>query len=152
LSDRKRVSFVDEVVTPVVSAAATTTLVPKEASKLVIEDAEDRMHERSLGIIEGLLGFVDLSREELISNEPPERWVLEHGVEEAERMFRLALLGNTPKNDAPVGVTVATKMAEAAIKARATREGGARTLNVQTLHMPQVASLYPTREVVDVDE
>jgi hypothetical protein len=62
---------------------------------------------------------------------PPQAWIDELGPIDAWKRFRVAKAAWMGAKDAPVGISIAAKTVSNLSKARALRDSGARTLNIE---------------------
>ena len=113
--------------------------------------AEDKLLVQCLDIVEGALNFSELgfggdSDDAVI----PEAWKL-LTPEQKARKIKLAQYGCLKSQDAPFGMKAAFATATAIIKARATENSGAKTLNLEVSTFPAPAPLKQDPNVIDAE-
>lgn len=82
------------------------------------------------------------------------RWQMDPaiGPERALRMRNLVRAAWLGKKEAPVGLAIIQSIYVAGVKARATREGGPATMNVQMVQMSAPMPKFPTRVIREEDK
>lgn len=105
---------------------------------------------RSLRIIDDTMAFRDIDTTLERDLDPAyEKMVRELGEEEAQKTYRLALMGWQKAADAPTGVKVAVNIAVGIMKANAAEKGGTHVLNVGKILID--SSAVPQFEERDVE-
>ena len=145
----------DEVV-----EAEVVELVPAasadELAKRVFREVEDELYGESMEVIQGVLQFaeVDFHADPNGDGPPPREWVDRWGLKKARKLYKLAVIGNMPKSEAPLAVDIAKSVAMGILKARSKDAEGLKRLNIDEVHvhMPAPAQLYAEKEVHDDDE
>lgn len=139
-------------VAPVVQA--TGHLVSKELTREEIingqlRDLENEILVQSLEQIQHAQSWPEVAKELDPKDEAdiPEDMVKKHGKEKAKKVFRVARAAMLPNKEAPVGLTLAAKVATGIIKARSNEKTGPKILNLNLVEMPQVVIQYPETEV-----
>lgn len=92
----------------------------------------DRMLMSSLEVMEAATAFVEVTPDD---TEPPEDWVRKYGLEGARRRLRVAQYAHLPAKFAPVGLTLAPKIALGIMNIDAKLKAPPRALNL-TIQMP----------------
>lgn len=110
-----------------------------------LQQLEDEVFERNLEITHDATHFREIEPGTKI---PPEAWVAELGMERAKARLRAANAAWLGAKDAPVGLSMAKAIVGSVAKARAVREGGATTLNIEMVIMP--APRQREYEVIEV--
>jgi hypothetical protein len=119
------------------------------AARLQMEDIEDDLYIEALDTVRGLMKFAELDVE---AGEVPDEWVLEYGAAKAQKMYKLAQMGNMCRKDAPIGIQVALDLAKSERRARSHQDAPATKLAVAVVVMPKPGDMFPTIEVDDVEE
>lgn len=124
----------------------------KEQRLARLSELEDQVFLTAAGVINAFIAFHEVDPEQAI---PPEDWVREYGEEAALKRLAVAKMGWLPKNQAPAGVDLATRVYVGTIKARSYRAGTTNNqLNVK-IELPAPTSReHPgaeTYEVIDIE-
>lgn len=103
-----------------------------DGTQMDLRAIEDRLLERGMDIVDGVMRFADLSPLDLEdpNSEPPPSMIEELGLERAARVFTAAKQGWQNSKNAPVGISVAQNMVKSIIKSRSTQMAAPTTLNV----------------------
>ena len=108
------------------------------AGKRRADELEEEIYQDAIRVTGASLKFAEVDEE---SSEPPEAWILEHGLEEATVRHRIARYAQMNAKAAPVGLKMAVQTLQGMARARAERDQGPRTLNMQVVQvvapMPQ---------------
>ena len=105
---------------------------------------EEEVHSEAATVINDAMHFMAIDPG---SEEPPEAWVAELGVEGAKRRMRTAQMALMSSKEAPVGLKLAKDTLVGMSKAKAQRKAPSTTLNMVVLMggpLPQ----YPRREIL----
>lgn len=104
----------------------------RDGTQMDLRAIEDRLLERGMDIVDGVMRFADLSPQDMEDphSEPPPSMIEELGIERAHRVFTAAKQGWQNSKNAPVGITVAQNMVKSIIKSRSTQMAAPTTLNV----------------------
>lgn len=119
----------------------------------LIKAAEDRVLAQSLDVLEGLVGFSELSFDEtgqVDEKSIPFEWRL-LPERELARKIRLARFGALPSADIPHGAKLAHASAMGIIKARAHEKSGAKTFNLEVSTFPSPAPLDQEKDSIDAE-
>jgi len=121
-------------------------IVPMVTGLARAHQLRDRVMEKASEVVEGVMGFADLSTEELGVEEPPERWVSSLGLEAARKKFTYAKMGYATASQAPVAVKVASSTLNGMMKAMASEKAATQTFNAVIIQMPSAAP--PMEEII----
>lgn len=115
-----------------------------------IKQFEDEILEDSLGIVDAVLSFGDITGEFHDESQIPQHWLdrANGDREAAKKRMRIAKAAWMNKGSAPIAFDVATKISSSIIKARSVEKAGPRVLNIQLV---QLSAPLPTFDVIDVD-
>ena len=110
-------------------------------------EAGERLLDESRAIMASGLAAAEINPE---WDQPPEAWVKELGLQEAEKRFRLAKAAWLPGRDAPHLFAIASEFVKADAKVRAAQsQPGTKLAVAIQMVMPQQVQQY---EAVDLDE
>lgn len=128
------------------------TMAPAERRELQLKEAETRLLEKTLTVLDASVSTFELTDAELQAPKPPERWVREDGPEKAMERFNIARNARLNKRDAPIAIDIASKVHAAATRARAAKKGDAQPLNAVVVSMTLTAPpAFEEREVVTTE-
>jgi hypothetical protein len=123
------------------SHACEVVAYPPRTAMELVEAAELSDHDRLQKLeneifAENLVIVMDATRFREIppdAKEPLPEWIAELGPTEAWKRFRVAQAAWMGAKDAPVGISIAAKTVSNLSKARALRDAGAKTLNIEKI-------------------
>lgn len=115
-----------------------------------LTEMEDRIYERSAGIIEAFLSFHEVAPDQV---EPPKGWIDEYGIEGALQKLLVAKAGWLPPSQAPSTFKLATQVFTAITRGR----GGngrvvANQVNVKIALPPPTTREHPGQQVYEVKD
>lgn len=124
----------------------------KSSSLEAIKAAEEKLFSDALSIVQPYMKFAELGFDE-VSGEVdsiPYEW---EGLpeEEKKKKIRLAKAGWMNSSDTPHAVKMAHATILGIIKAKATENSGAKTLNIESITFPSPAQKPEEFEVIDVE-
>lgn len=122
-----------------------TTLPSQAPSAPDFRGLEDRILKQSLETVDDSLKWAEIDRG---TDEPPQAWIDELGLERAKQRLRVAKAAWMNAKEAPVGLGMARNTATAIMKVRAAVKIGTPTLNIQLVSFP--APSVPL-EIIDVE-
>lgn len=110
-----------------------------------IRGIEERMLVRGLGIMDGVLSFADIDRDQ---EDPPQEWIDMLGEQEAKKRLRVARACWMNAKEAPVGLQLTQRFVSGAQKSRAMENVDRRPLQVTVVNIgaPVAAQEYPELE------
>jgi hypothetical protein len=122
----------------------------KEARYARIEQLENEVFERAVGVVNAALAFVEVTPEQ---EEPPETWIAEFGLEQARQRLKIAKMGYLPASVAPNGFKLALQAQTGITRGRAYRvKMTQNTLNVK-ISLPAPTTVdHPGPTVYEVRE
>lgn len=127
----------------------------KDVAAETLKTIEDEVLAESISIVKDCLNFADLGFDQEDNPITPESWDA-LPFEEKERKLRLARATWMPAGDVPFGIKLAHASMMGIIKARATKESGTKTLNIEYASFPAPAPLakkeYNDEDVIDVTD
>ncbi len=106
-----------------------------------IQGLENKLFEKSMLIVDGVLSFTDLDPENPM--EIPLEWIKELGQTAAEKRHFAATQGLKNGKEAPMALKVAENMASTIIRARATEKAAPRSLSIETVVLQVKPQSYP---------
>lgn len=125
----------------------------QSSSLETIKAAESKLFNDALSVIEPYMRFAELGFDSETGevNSVPFEW---EGLsdEEKAKKIRLAKAGWMPSSDTPHGVKMAHATVLGIIKAQATKEGGAKVLNIESVTFPSPAQKGDDYEVIDIED
>jgi hypothetical protein len=138
-----------DVLAPV-PAPAPNSVDRRRETRGKLAAVEDELYVEALDTVRGLMKFAEL---DVGADGPPTEWVLDYGAAKAQKMYKLAQMGNMCRKDAPIGIQVALDLAKSERRARVNEQSeGKQSLNVAVVVMDKPATYFPTVEVDDVEE
>lgn len=124
----------------------------KSSSLEAIKAAEEKLFSDALSIVQPYMKFAELGFDEVSGevNSIPYEW---EGLpqEEKQKKIRLAKAGWMNSSDTPHAVKMAHATILGIIKAKATENSGAKTLNIESITFPSPAQKPEEFEIIDVD-
>lgn len=122
----------------------------KETRLARIEQLENEVFERSVGVLNAALAFVEVDPDQI---EPPESWVEEYGLEAARQRLKIAKMGYLPASIAPNGFKLALQAQTGISRGRAYRvKLTQNTLNVKIALPAPTTAEHPGPTVYEVRE
>lgn len=117
-----------------------------------IAEAEDRVHQTAIGILEATLDFHLVEPDQVM---PPEEWVEMYGEKAAIQRLRVAKAGWMPAGKAPVALRIAPAVVVGIAKARGQQAASRQVVEVNArIALPAPTSAehpgpveYPTKEI-----
>lgn len=122
-----------------------TAITPVVSGLAKVHQIRDRVMEKAASVVEGSMGFADLTPEDIASETTPESWKARYGAD-ADRRFNLAKMGLATASQAPIGVKVASATLNGMMKAMASEKAATTTFNAVIIQMPSAAP--PMEEVI----
>lgn len=114
-----------------------------------IRNAENTLLRKSMQAVEDAMDFREIDPSQ---KEPPQEWVDEHGLIEAQKRFRIAQAAWLGSKNAPVGLKMAQALTVGIIRAKATERAAPMTLNaVQVVVSASEKREYPETEIIDTE-
>lgn len=122
-----------------------------DGTQMDLRAIEDRLLERGMDIVEGVMHAPDLTKADLEDPDagPPPLLIERLGLERATRVFASAKQGWANQKDAPIFVKTAENMVKSIIKSRSTQMAAPTTLNVAIINNSHT---YEYNEVEVEDE
>jgi hypothetical protein len=124
-----------------------TTMTHSDLQQDGLRLLEDELYTGSLAVVGGTFDFAELDEKDL--DKMPEGWIDSYGEKEAKKRHRIAKAGWMPNKEAPVALTLATKVLTGIVRARATEKAGPKQLNI---NMVSMTAPLEELEVLDVEE
>lgn len=127
--------------------------IQKETTQDTLLAIEDKLLDDSINIVNECNEFANLGFDDDGRPVIPESWeYLAPDIK--EKRIRLAKANWMPSADVPHGIKMAYATAMGIIKARATKESGSKTLNIETAIFPAPPSLTKTvdEDCLDIED
>ena len=113
-----------------------------------VERIEDKLLDEATEVVSGAMAFHEIDG--LQEGEIPVGWEELYGRAGAERRVRIARLGMLPSSDAPIGLSIASRVASSVMSAKAKRQKVvAPVLRLEVANLNLIQKEYP---VIDVTE
>ncbi len=120
----------------------------KETRLARIEELENEVFERAVGVVNAALAFVEVTPQQ---EEPPENWVTEFGLEAARQRLQIAKMGYLPASMAPNGFKLALQAQVGISRGRAYRvKVTQNNLNVKIALPAPTTAAHPGPTVYEV--
>jgi hypothetical protein len=108
-------------------------------------DIQSTLYQQASKIVEHALLFNEIDP---VDPNPPERWVLKYGEEEARKMHQMARAAWMKGSEAPIGLQMASRQVLGIMKAKATEEAAPRSLSVTLVQAAPVPA-FPEKIIDD---
>jgi hypothetical protein len=126
---------------------ARRELTPSEQQKARLKNLENKLLQDSMEVVTGVCEFAEIEPNQ--EGGCPQAWIDELGEATAMKKWRLTNAGWLNSKDAPVGITVATKISIGILRAHAASKAPPVNLNIAKIEMTVAQTEY---DVIDLEE